>query len=246
MKPWLFLDKLLWKVARWATSFIIRPLVFIGITPNQLTTLSAVINISLAVYCFSRGIYRWNLIGLFFLLAHSYFDFADGSLARATGKVSKLGVWLDPKLDIVGSEAVIVSIVFGIIRFSPTPFWLIVIFLAIFGRIGILAVVFDYCRTVYGSRDFVDQFKKDHQMTKIDGLIKEFITLNSFPFLFLGTLRYSLFLAIIFNQLKWFLLVIAVFNNLRWMIMFWAYAMVLGDRKKNFRVIKLLKKHISE
>lgn len=244
MKPWTFLDKLLWKFMRWATGFAVRPLVFIGITPNQLTTLSSVINFSLAAFCFAQGTYRWSLVGLFFLVLHSYFDFADGTLARVTGKTSKLGGWLDPRIDIIGAEAIVVGIAFGVIRFNPGLFWLAVAAFAVFGRLGLLAIVFDYHRAIYGSSKFLEKFNASSKTTILDMLIKEFITLRSFPFLFLGTFRYFLFLAVIFNQLKLFLLTSAIFNNLRWLIMFWAYVMALREEKSNFEVIRILKTFI--
>lgn len=246
MKPWVLLDKLLWKFMRWATGFAVPPLVFIGITPNQLTTLSSIINFSLAAFCFAQGRYRWSLVGLFFLLLHSYFDFADGTLAKATGKTSKLGGWLDSRLDVIGAEAVVVGITFGIVRSNPGLFWLIMAALAIFSRLGVLAMVFDYQRTIYANSEFLDKFRKSRQMTGVDRLIKNLITLEPFPFLFLGTFRYFLPLMVILNQLKWFLLIMAVFNNLRWLVMFWAYGAALSDQKSNLRVIRLFKKYIDK
>ncbi|MBI5465416.1 CDP-alcohol phosphatidyltransferase family protein [Candidatus Gottesmanbacteria bacterium] len=246
MKPWTFLDKLVWGIARWATRFILPPLISLGITPNQLTVASAIVNFTLAVFCFAQGKYEWNLIGLFFLLLHAYFDFADGDLARATGKTSKVGGWLDARLDVMGAEAVIVGIVVGVVRVNLNLLWLSIAALAVFGRLGVLAVVFDYEKTIYKSPQFWNEFAQDKKMTLVDRLVKEFITLESFPFLFLGTFRYFLPLMVFFGQLKWFVLISAIFNNLRWLIMFWAYAKAQGEQKSRLRVINLLGEYLKK
>ncbi|MFC1727639.1 CDP-alcohol phosphatidyltransferase family protein [Patescibacteria group bacterium] len=244
MKPWTLLDKLLWRFMRWATQFIIGPLKKMGLTPNQVTTISSVANFTLAAICFAQGDYKWILAGLFFLLLHSYFDFADGSLARATGQTSDLGGWLDPRLDVIGSEAVTVGIAIGVVRLNPGMLWLSIAGLALFGRMGSLSIVFDYHRSIYGKTDFIKKFNQDKKMTLIDKAIKEFITLKSFPVLFFGTYRYLLPIVVLINQLKWLLLFTAVFVNLRWIIMFWAYAWTFDNRKTNLRVIKLLRRYV--
>lgn len=239
------LDKLLWQLMRWATKFAVQPLIFIGITPNQLTVLSSVINFSLATFCFAQGTFLGNLGGLGFLLLHSYFDFADGTLARATGKTSKIGAWLDSRLDVIGAEAVVVGIIVGVIRTNQSLSWLIIAALAIFGRLGVLAIVFDYERTIFKGPEFWEEFEKDKKMTFFDKIIKEFITLQSFPLLFLGTFRYFLSLMVVLNQLTWFLLITAIFNNLRWLIMFWAYSRALSEEKSKLRVINLLAEYLN-
>lgn len=244
MKPWTLLDKLLWRFMRWATQFVVRPLIFLKITPNQVTLFSAIINFSLATFSFAQGTYGWNIAGLFFLLLHSYFDFADGTLARAVGKSSKVGGWLDSKLDIVGAEAVTVGIVIGTIRSHPTPFWLLIAAGALLGRLGILSIVFDYANSVYKNWQFLDSFRADKKMTLADKIIKEFLTLESFPFLFIGTFRYFLPIMVLLNKLHWFVVIFALFNNIRWVIMFWAYAKAFGGDKTNIRVIKLLAKYL--
>lgn len=244
MKPWTLLDKLLWQFMRWATKFSVRPLTFAGITPNQLTVLSSIINFSAAAFCFAQGTYWWNIAGLIFLLLHSYFDFADGALARAIGKTSKSGAWLDGRLDIIGAEAVAVGIIVGVIRSNPGLPWLLIAAAVVFGRLGVLTIVFDYERTVYSSSDFLEKFNQEKKMTIVDKLIKEFITFQSFPFLFIGTFRYFLTLAVILDQLKVFIVVSAIFNNLRWLIMFWAYAQALNGQKSRFKVVNLLAEYL--
>lgn len=246
MKPWTFLDKLVWRIGRWVTPLIVRPLVVLGITPNQLTATSGLINFSLASFCFAQGTYRFSFLGLFFLLVHAYLDFADGDLARATGKTSKNGAWLDSRLDLVGAEAVSIGIAIGIIRSNPTLIWLVIVGIALFGRLGVLAVVFDYDRTIFKNYlEFWQEFARDKKMTFMDKIIKEFITMQSFPFLFLGTFRYFLPLMIVFNQLGWFVIISGLFNNFRWIIMFWVYTQALSGQKSHLRIINLVSHYLN-
>lgn len=241
------MDKLLWKVMKKASGLIIPPLVYLKITPNQLTAGSSIINFSLAAFCFYQGTFSGNIAGLFFLILHSYFDFADGTLARATGKTTKIGAWLDAKLDVLGTEIVLMSLVAGTLRTDPTFLWIVISSFAVFGHLGILSIVFEYDRFLYRETElFNERFNTGPKMTVFNWLIKEFITLRSFPFLFLGTFRYFLTLMLILNQVKLFLLIIAIFNNLRWVVMFWSYVLAGSENKTNQRVILLLREFIQK
>ncbi len=248
MKPWTFLDKLVWRIARFTTKFAVGPLKRIGITANQLTVLNSIIFIPLAVLCFAQGTYRFSLVGLIFLIVHTYFDFTDGALARANGKASKVGAWLDKQLDIISAEAILLGISVGVIRSNPFSIWLIVAFLAIFGRLGILSIVFEYDKTIYKSQcqSFLTAFRNNHSVNFFDYLIKELITLYSPFFLYLGTFRYLLFFAVIFDKLPLFLIITMVFSNIRWVVMFWAYASAISEKESSFEVIKLIKKNLHE
>ncbi len=73
-----------------------------GLTPNMLTWLGLFLN-GITAWVLSRGAFTAG--GLLALVAGA-FDALDGSLARATGRVSKFGAFLDSSLDRL-SEAVL-------------------------------------------------------------------------------------------------------------------------------------------
>lgn len=249
MKPRTFLDKLVRKIAQPLVDLSIKSLIFLRITPNQLTIFSFLLFILPAGYFFTKGEYGWNILGLFFLLFHSYFDLCDGSLARASGQSSKLGQWLDSTLDYIASGIIIAAICYGFYQKHPTNFWLTVIILLLFAKFALAVVSRDYENSIYysgDSGDFRKKFKKDPKMKIADWFIKEFIVLGSFPFLFLFTLRYFLLLAILIDSVGIFLIVGAIFYNIRWIIMFWAYGLAMSNRKKCLNVIKLLRKYIKD
>jgi CDP-diacylglycerol---glycerol-3-phosphate 3-phosphatidyltransferase len=79
----------------------------IGLTPNQLTVIGFAISVVAAVAA-ARG--SWVLAGVL-LVVGGVFDLFDGALARATGRVSRLGAFLDSVFDRAGEAVVYVGIV---------------------------------------------------------------------------------------------------------------------------------------
>ena len=81
----------------------------IGLTPNALTVIGFLIACLAAV---AAGAQAWLAAGALVLFG-SVFDLFDGALARATGKASKLGAFLDSTLDRAGEGVIYVGIVWG-------------------------------------------------------------------------------------------------------------------------------------
>lgn len=73
-----------------------------GISPNMLTLFGFLLTVPVALFLASG---RWLLAGIILVLA-GLFDVVDGAVARAMGKVSRFGAFLDSTLDRF-SEAVI-------------------------------------------------------------------------------------------------------------------------------------------
>jgi CDP-diacylglycerol--glycerol-3-phosphate 3-phosphatidyltransferase len=81
----------------------------LGLTPNALTVIGFVGVCSSAVLA---GLGTWAAAGIVSLV-FAAFDLLDGSLARATGRVSKFGAFLDSTLDRAGEGALYAGIVAG-------------------------------------------------------------------------------------------------------------------------------------
>lgn len=224
----------------------VKPLSLLGITPNQLTLFNFLIFIPLSAFFFAQNSYSGNLLGLLFALVYSYFDHVDGLLARATGKTSKFGAWFDQRLDIISSGIILVGITYGFFQRDVSNFWLGVGISALFSQIGILAIVFEYENNIYHRPEVLTRLRLAKNFNLIDRIVLEFIFLQSFWFLFFGTLRYFLFLAAFFNQMMVFLFLWAIFNNLRWSVMLWAYSLALSGQESHWAVIKFLKKSLNE
>jgi len=80
-----------------------------GLTPNALTLIGFLIAVVAAIAAAAQA---WLLAGIL-VIGGGVFDLFDGALARATGKVSKLGAFMDSTFDRWGEAVVYVGIVWG-------------------------------------------------------------------------------------------------------------------------------------
>jgi CDP-diacylglycerol--glycerol-3-phosphate 3-phosphatidyltransferase len=91
--------------------FIGRFLGGIGLTPNMLTVIGLILNAGVAAV-----IAWWDIrLGGALLLVASAFDMLDGAVARATGKGSKFGGFLDSTLDRYSESIVYVGVLIYIL-----------------------------------------------------------------------------------------------------------------------------------
>jgi CDP-diacylglycerol--glycerol-3-phosphate 3-phosphatidyltransferase len=90
----------------------------LGLTPNALTTIGFA-GTSLAAV--SAAFQLWGLAGVL-VLAFGIFDMFDGALARATGRTSKFGAFLDSTLDRIGENLVLAGVAVGCASVSEIPF----------------------------------------------------------------------------------------------------------------------------
>ncbi len=81
----------------------------LGITPNGLTVVGFLVSAVAAVFA---GLQLWVAAGIV-SVAGALFDMLDGALARATGRTSKFGSFLDSTLDRWGEAVVYAGVVAG-------------------------------------------------------------------------------------------------------------------------------------
>jgi len=79
----------------------------LGLTPNALTVLGFGISVVAAV---AAGFCAWVPAGLLVIFG-GVFDLFDGALARATGRVSRLGAFLDSVFDRAGEAVIYLGII---------------------------------------------------------------------------------------------------------------------------------------
>jgi len=87
----------------------------VGLTPNALTVIGLIIAI-IGAYLVAN--HYW-LIGALVVGLGAIFDLFDGALARATGKVSRFGAFLDSTLDRVGEAVVFLGIAWAFVDVVP-------------------------------------------------------------------------------------------------------------------------------
>lgn len=92
----------------------------LGVSPNGLTVLGLLLNFA-AAGVVATGELRWGAVA--FLVA-SVFDMFDGALARRRGQTTTIGAFLDSTFDRLSESAVLLAILYDVIRGDYGPFWL--------------------------------------------------------------------------------------------------------------------------
>jgi phosphatidylglycerophosphate synthase len=83
----------------------------LGLTPNALTIIGFAGTCVAAV----AAALQWWLVAAILVIAFGIFDLFDGTLARATGKSTKLGAFLDSTFDRAGEAVVFLGVAAGLI-----------------------------------------------------------------------------------------------------------------------------------
>jgi CDP-diacylglycerol---glycerol-3-phosphate 3-phosphatidyltransferase len=86
----------------------------LGLTPNALTLIGF---LGTCIAAWAAASQLWLLAGVL-VLAFGIFDLFDGTLARATGKATKLGAFLDSTFDRAGEAIVYLGIAAGLVATS--------------------------------------------------------------------------------------------------------------------------------
>lgn len=81
----------------------------LGITPNVLTVVGFLGTVAAAV---AAGAQQWALAGVL-VIGFGIFDLFDGALARATGRATRFGAFLDSTLDRTGEGLVLAGVAYG-------------------------------------------------------------------------------------------------------------------------------------
>lgn len=81
----------------------------LGLTPNGLTIIGF---LGTCVAAVAAAYQQWFLAGLL-VIGFGIFDMFDGALARATGRASKFGAFLDSTFDRLGENLVLAGVAFG-------------------------------------------------------------------------------------------------------------------------------------
>lgn len=87
---------------------LIRLLLRLGISPDAVTLVGTVATCTAALWFAPRGELVW---GALLVTVFALFDLIDGAMARASGRTSKFGAFLDSTLDRVADACVFASVV---------------------------------------------------------------------------------------------------------------------------------------
>lgn len=130
------------KFSRILTFFLVKYIP--GISPNTISVISLVLAFAAAAGFFSRS-YVARAIGVLLLQISFVFDCSDGEVARATGRQSDYGAFLDSTFDRLKEVVVIGAITHHLARYTTlighwTPIWLLI--LGASALIGLLLIAY--------------------------------------------------------------------------------------------------------
>ena len=80
--------------------------------PTAWTLVGLIVSV-LAGFAYSAGHYRGELLGGVLVLVSGFFDIVDGAVARATGRASRRGAFLDSTMDRVAEVALFAGLLLG-------------------------------------------------------------------------------------------------------------------------------------
>lgn len=125
-----FLNKIRRGFSRYLLGPVVPILIASRLTPNQVTLIGVAIT---CVAAAMAAMDRLFLAGVL-LLVGSAFDMFDGALARATGRASKKGAFMDSNLDRVSEIAVLLGILIWAVRHDAST-EIILTFIAVSGSL---------------------------------------------------------------------------------------------------------------
>ena len=128
-------------------SVIARLAKFLGLTPTQVTVISALVGVAGGALLYDKNL---GLVAFAILILHGIIDAADGQLARLTGQVTELGKVLDGGAGYVTHAAIYLAIATG--EFHRSGGSLIFLWMILAGiSTALHAQMYDYHRTQYSS-----------------------------------------------------------------------------------------------
>lgn len=100
----------------------------LGLTPNAVTVISAVLSAAGLALMIVVGPTWWSALVTAALLALGYvFDSADGQVARLTGASSPAGEWLDHVVDAIRTPAIHLTVAVAVTLHRPDLAWVAII-----------------------------------------------------------------------------------------------------------------------
>ncbi len=117
-------------VVRRASKPLTRMAIRAGWTPNAITIVSLIVGLAAAA-SFAAGSWAWVLAGAVFLQLSLVIDCVDGEVARATGRFSSLGAWLDAATDRVKEFAVYAGLAIGAGRNGDDVWWVAIVLIVL-------------------------------------------------------------------------------------------------------------------
>jgi len=188
------------------------------VTPNQVTIFRFFIFGIGAAYCFYKGTYLFNIVGLILLFLNFYLDLVDGDLARNYDKKSKLGKFLEDLLDPLLLIIIILSLVFNLFVNNNVYkyFGLLCLFGQIFSLKMSLYFQYNFNINCVEGNNLLESNLKGKKLSLFEFFVRELITPKNFFISLFSNFRYYLVVGVLFNLMPLSFLLYSIAINIRW------------------------------
>jgi len=158
------------------------------------------------------------LAGIGVLLLESVLDCLDGELARATGKQSSVGRWLDVNCDFLLQCLILFGISYGVLSNDPTRFEMIACLTALASQSVLARYVSMYGGVLARSSEFAEECRRQ-PLSRLERLAAKALPADGPLMTVFLTFRYPLVIAVLMDRVEWFLGYIGVVQILRAVVM---------------------------
>ena len=245
MDTWFSIEKWWWKIVRNIGVVLASVFIKLGISANQLTVSRFIVLGPCALVGFAMPGYWWPIFGLICVLTYSVLDFCDGTIARKTNSITKVGGWLDGRYDFLLQVVVLSGATWHVFQSDLPQWWSAVALGALFSQAALVhhtdmfGGLFNHRKEFFADMDNID-------MTIWGKIIVDIvITRSNFSAIFF-TFRYVVIVAVLSGHLEWLLLVVAVTQNIRWIVLHIVMASILSDKPQKPNFIKIMKKYTED
>lgn len=246
----IFLKNLINNCVRILAKTIAKLLSKTSITATQITIINFLIFLPLATYLFLQGKYLYNLMGFLAILTYTLLDHVDGELARLKQTSSKVGGWLDARLDQAFLYVLIFITSYSGLQETGNLSWVIIYFFMMFGFAMAHYMIFEYDHYIGIEKifHFKDKFTDYKDLSLSEKFFINLLDPKSTLIIFLFSFSYWFFLGIILNRLFIFYIIISVLYNFRWLVLFVYFIKFLSllDRGNSFKENSIILRKLYE
>jgi len=229
MDTWFSVEKWWWKIVREAGERIAVVFVYFGITANQLTVSRFIVLGPCILFGFAMSGYWPPVLGLICLLAYGVLDFCDGTIARKTNSITKVGGWLDGRYDFLLQGVILCGAMWHVLQSDLPMWWSGAAVAALFSQAALVHHTDMYGGLFHHRPEFFRDMD-NLPMNIWDRVIIDIVITRSNLSGIVFTFRYLVIVSVIAGHLEWLLLAIAITQNIRWIVLHIVMAKVLSEQ----------------
>lgn len=192
----------------------LRPLIALGITPNQVTGVSTFVCGGAVILLLADARYWSGIAAILALLIGTLFDCLDGELARATNTGSRLGEWFDNMCDYIGQCMILIGLCLGVLLHYPRPLPIAACVIA-FASQAIMVRYTDMFGGLFGRREEFWTRCRAQRLTDVERIEAHIISADAPLMILFFSYRYPLVFCLLIGKPHWFLLYIGVVQLVR-------------------------------